>query len=170
MTFPILLQGKNKTVDTSALIDSGVTRNFMDLWLLSQDNFVLVRLPTPILAYNIDGTTNQKGTIHWKVRTTLTLGDHSHPIKLMILQLNTPQVILGIPWLKKWNPTIDWPCLSMTIPSLPHLPIPYHAQYLGLDADHELSSLIATVSPPAEDDWSLHEYHLWMGGGKQTYQ
>ena len=31
MTFPISLQGKNKTVDTSALIDSGATGNFMDL-------------------------------------------------------------------------------------------------------------------------------------------
>ena len=85
MTFPITLQGKNKTVDTSARIDSGATGNFMDLRLLSKDNFVLVRLPTPILAYNVDGTTNQKGTIHWKAKTILTLGDHSHPIELMIL-------------------------------------------------------------------------------------
>ena len=168
MTFPILLQGKNKTVNTSALIDSRVTRNFMDLQLLSWDNFVLVRILTPILAYNVDGTTNQKGTICWKVRTTLTLRDHSHPIELMILRLNTPRVILGIPWLKKWSPMIDWPRLSMTIPSLPHLPIPYHARYLGLDADHELSSLIETVSPPAEDDWSsLCEYRLWTGGANK---
>ena len=127
MIFPISLQGKNKTVDTSALIDSGATGNFMDLRLLAQDNFILVQLPTPILAYNVDGTTNQKGTIHWKVKTTLTLGDHSHPIELMILQLNVPRVILGMPWLKKWNPMIDWPHLSMTIPSLPHRSIPYHA-------------------------------------------
>ena len=127
MTFLISLQGMNKIVDTSALIDSGATGNFMDLRLLSQDNFVLLQLPTPILAYNVDGITNQKGTIRWKAKTTLTLGDHSHPIELMILQLNVPQVILGMPWLKKWNPMIDWPCLSMTIPSLPHRPIPYHA-------------------------------------------
>ena len=115
----------------------------------------------------MDGTTNQKGTICWKVRTTLTLGDHSHPIELMILRLNTPRVILGIPWLRKWNLTINWPQLSMSIPLLPHLPIPYHTQYLGLDADHELSSLIATVSPPAEDDWSLCEYHLRTGGANE---
>ena len=85
MSFLILLQGKNKTVDTSALIDSGATGNFMDLRILSKDNFILERLPTPILPYNIDGTTNQKGTICWKAKTTLTLGDHSHPIELMIL-------------------------------------------------------------------------------------
>ena len=55
----------------------------------------------------------------------------------------------------------------MTIPSLPHLPIPYHARYLGLDADHELSSLLATSSPPVKDDWSLREYCLQTGGATE---
>ena len=82
----------------------------------------------------------------------------------MILQLNTPRVILRIPWLKKWNPTINWSHLTMTLSLTPHLPIPYHVQYLGLDADHELSLLIATAPPPAEDDWSLCEYRLRTGG------
>ena len=127
MTFPISLQGKTKIIDTSVLINSSATGNFMDLCLLLQDNFVLKQLPAPILAYNIDGTTNQKGTIHWKVKTTLTLGDHSHPVELMVLRLNKPRVILRIPWLKKWNPMIDWSQLTMTIPSFPHPSIPYHA-------------------------------------------
>ena len=30
--------------------------------------------------------------------------------------------------------------------------------------NHELSSLLATVSPPVEDDWSLCEYRLQTGG------
>ena len=55
----------------------------------------------------------------------------------------------------------------MTIPSFPHPSIPYHAQYLGLDVDHELSSLLATNSPPVEDDWSLREYHLQTGGANE---
>ena len=47
----------------------------------------------------------------------------------------------------------------MTIPSTPCYHTPYHARYLGLDADHELSLLLASLSP-TEEDWSLHEYHL----------
>ena len=85
MSFPISLQGKNKTVNTTPLIDSGVTGEFMDIHLLSLDDFTLVHLPEPIIAYNVDGTKNQKGTIHWKARTVLTLEDHSDPIELMIL-------------------------------------------------------------------------------------
>ena len=55
----------------------------------------------------------------------------------------------------------------MTIPSFPHPSVPYHAWYLGLDADHELSLLLATSSPPVEDDWSLREYRLWTGGANE---
>ena len=166
MSFPISLQGKNKTADTTALIDSGATGNFMDICLLSYDNFTLVHLPDPIIAYNVDGIMNQKGTICWKVRTILTLENHSDPIELMILQLSKPRVILGMPWLKKWNPKIDWNRLSMNLPSSPCLHIPYHACYLGLDVDHELSQLFSSISP-TEDDWSLHEYHLWAGGSME---
>ena len=62
---------------------------------------------------------------------------------------------------------INWSCLTMTIPSLPDSSIPYHAQYLGLDADHELSSLLAFSSPSVEDDWSLREYCLRTGGANE---
>ena len=73
MSFPISLQGKSKIVETTALIDSGATGNFMDIHLLSLDNFTLVCLPEPIITYNVDGTKNLKGTIHWKAKTVLSL-------------------------------------------------------------------------------------------------
>ena len=51
----------------------------------------------------------------------------------------------------------------MTLPLSPRSHIPYHACYLGLDADHELSQLFSSLSH-AKDDWSLCEYHLLAGG------
>ena len=69
-------------------------------------------------------------------------------------------------WLKKWNPRINWTRLSMTISSSPCSHIPYHARYLGLNADHELFQLFSSLSP-AEDDWSLHEYCLQAGGSEE---
>ena len=138
----------------------------MDVRPLSLNNFTLIRLPEPIIAYNVDGTKNLKGTIRWKAKTILTLESHSDPIELMILQLSKPRVILGMPWLKKWNPRINWNHLSMTLPSSPRSHIPYHACYLSLDADQELSQLFSSLSP-AKDDWSLREYHLLEGGSEE---
>ena len=166
MSFPILLQGKSKTVNTTALIDSGATGNFMDVRLLSLNNFTLIHLPEPIVAYNVDGTKNLKRTICWKAKTILTLEDHSDPIELMILWLSKPRVILGMSWLKKWNLRINWGCLSVALPLSPCSHIHYHAHYLSLNADHELFQLFSSLSP-AEDDWSLCEYHLRAGGSEE---
>ena len=85
MTFPILLQGKNKTVNTITLIDSGATGNFMDMRLLSLNDFALACLPMPIIAYNVDGAKNQKGTIWWKAKTTLTLNKQQDSVELLVL-------------------------------------------------------------------------------------
>ena len=54
----------------------------------------------------------------------------------------------------------------MTLPSSSHHHIPYHAHYFGLNVDHELSQLSSSLSP-AEDDWSLCEYHLLAGGSME---
>ena len=54
----------------------------------------------------------------------------------------------------------------MTLPSSPCHHVPYHAHYLGLNVDHELSQLFLSQSP-AKDDWSLHEYHLHTGGSEE---
>ena len=166
MSFPILLQGKNKIINTTALIDSRAMGNFIDIQLLSSDDFIFSHLPSPIITYNVDGTENQKGTIHWKVQTTLTLENHSDPIELLVLWLNKPWVILGMPWLRKWNPRINWDRFSMSLPPTPCSQIPYHTCYLGLNADYEIYHLFSLH--PSKDDWSLHEYRLWTeGSGEQ---
>ena len=54
----------------------------------------------------------------------------------------------------------------MTLPSSPCHHVPYHAHYLGLNVDHELSQLFLSQSP-AKDNWSLHEYHLCTGGSEE---
>ena len=33
---------------------------------------------------------------------------HSTPIKMLVTQLGKEEVILGLPWLKTENPSIDW--------------------------------------------------------------
>ena len=71
----------------------------------------------------------------------------------MVLNLGQRQVILGMPWLRKWNPQIDWLAKTLTIPrginwkdvaplreSLPSevesiIPQRYLLCWLGMDAD-----------------------------------
>ena len=108
MRLPIMLHGLKQTVETTALIDSGAMGNFMDPRLLPKGIFKLTHTPTPIIAYNMDRTPNTRGTIQWTATVSFSLGTFSDMVKFMIVQLSRPQVILGMPWLQKWNPKIDW--------------------------------------------------------------
>ena len=105
---PISLHGIKQTVDTTALIDSGATGNFIDPRLLPKGTFKLLPCVNPILAYNEDGTPNTEGTIHWTSVISFSSKPFSDMVKFMVIRLSCPQVILGMPWLQKCNPIIDW--------------------------------------------------------------
>ena len=63
----------------------------------------------------------------------------------MVLSLGRRQIILGMPWLKKWNPAIDWKRNMMTIPETPlttettSVPQQYLVHWLGIDADTKIN-------------------------------
>jgi hypothetical protein len=117
--FPVKLLVGNQIVETTALIDSGTTGNFLDLGLLSLTNFPLQRLPKPIQAYNVNGSTNQKGTILWKTKIPVLPFQRTNGLELMIVSLGRRQIILGMPWLKTQNPRIDWQANTLSLPSSP---------------------------------------------------
>ena len=121
---PIKLATKTQIVKTTTLIDCGATGNFIDISLLSKANFPLQCLPKPIWAYNVDGTTNIKGTIRWKAHTDILFSQSRENTNLMVLSLGRQQVILGMSWLCKWNPKIDWLANTVSVPQFPVFPPP----------------------------------------------
>ena len=162
--FPIKLLVRTQTVETTALFDSSATRNFIDLRLLSLANFPLKKIPQPIGAFNMDGTPNQWGTILWKALTCIVLPHSSDDLDLMVVSLGWKQVILGMPWLKFRNPHIDWRSNNLSFPRSLTLNNDdnstsqrYLLQWLGLDSDMKLSSLLSQQYS-SEDDASLREY------------
>ena len=71
MCIPIRLSNGTQIVKTTALVDCGATRNFIDIGLLCLLKLPLEKLPKPIIANNVNGTTNAKGTIQWKAHTDI---------------------------------------------------------------------------------------------------
>ena len=108
LCIPVKLLVNQQIIDTTAIIDCGATRNFIDPGLTLLAEFPLQKLERPIKAYNINGTTNSKGNIVWETHVDLHFSKHTENIRLMVLNLGQKQIILGMPWLKKWNLVIDW--------------------------------------------------------------
>ena len=57
--FPVKLLIGKQTIETTALINSGATGNFINLSLLSLANFPLKKMLQPVRAFNVNGSLNK---------------------------------------------------------------------------------------------------------------
>ena len=153
LRIPVKISVNNQIIETTAIIDCGATGSFIDPELIALAKFPTKKLDRQVKAYNVDGTTNSKGNIVWETNVDLIFPRHHENVRLMILNLGRKQIILGMPWLKKWNPAIDWVNKRISIPKLIGLrdtvplrerlpswtdslvPQRYILRWLGMDAD-----------------------------------
>lgn len=115
LRIPISLKVHDQTVSTTALIDSGAEGQFIDSRFTIRNHIPTHPLTKPIPVLNVDGTPNQNGTITHYAWRFLKLGPKYCAAKLLITSLGKESLILGLPWLKWHNPTIDWQAHTVTI-------------------------------------------------------
>jgi transposase InsO family protein len=99
---------RNENVETLALIDSGAGGEFIDQNYAKNEKFEILKLEKPLLARNVDGTTNKSGTITSYVNLTMTINGRTERTQLLVTGLGKQRIILGFPWLNKHNPNINW--------------------------------------------------------------
>ena len=63
VTMKVYLQTKDKKATNYALIDSGVTENFMSLHYAKYLHMPIKKMPEPQMMYNVDGSPNKSGGI-----------------------------------------------------------------------------------------------------------
>ncbi|KAL5511471.1 hypothetical protein ACEPAH_4688 [Sanghuangporus vaninii] len=97
-----------KTLAVQALIDSGATCSTIHPNLVRHHNLFKKRLDHPRPLNNADGSPNQGGAITHEVYTLIFDGPKPQPQTLAVATTGQDQVILGIDYLAKVNPEIDW--------------------------------------------------------------
>jgi hypothetical protein len=104
ISIPIEIGSNKRTVKT--LIDSGAGGLFIDQNYAK--NFDINYLDELVKAYNVDGTENKRGTINAYVNLEFSLGERKFKEWFYVTGLGKQRIILGFPWLHKYNPIIDW--------------------------------------------------------------
>ena len=108
MRIPIQISAKEQIVSTHALIDSGAEGQFIDINFAKTHRIPLHKLDVPIPVRNVDNTPNSQGPItHYAIRCTF-LNQKLVFIWYLATLLGKQTIILGLPWLRRLNPKINW--------------------------------------------------------------
>ncbi len=75
------------SVTTSALLDSRATGMFINRDFMQRHQLETTPLPQPVLLCNIDGSTNEHGSITEEVHTLLHFGQHSERAQFTVTNL-----------------------------------------------------------------------------------
>lgn len=103
------LPGMGQTVSLKALLDSGCTRCLVRPALVEKFGIRLRRLKIPIALGQVDGSV--AGGIPATFTTVsleMTMGSQSETLSFTVTPGMNRLLILGLNWLKKWNPRVDW--------------------------------------------------------------
>ena len=65
-------------------------------------------LKTPIKVRNVDGTYNKNGAITERCLIPFRIKDKTMTEWFYVTMIGDQDLILGLPWLEKHNPIIDW--------------------------------------------------------------
>src|SRR6266446_9395991 len=95
-------------VNSEAMVDSGATGDFINEEFVERAKLPTRRLSAPVLVYNIDGSLNEAGSIDRVVDVLMTYERHSECILLAVTKLGKQSLILGMTWLSKHNPKINF--------------------------------------------------------------
>ena len=103
-------------IETQILLDSGAEGLFMNQAFVEKNQIPTIPLLKPIIPRNVDRTTNQSGRITHHTWAHIVFDDQQLLTRFLIMNTRKSDVLLGLPWLKEHNPTIDWKTGRIFIP------------------------------------------------------
>jgi hypothetical protein len=107
LSLPITLITKRRTVHKSALVDSGANQNLMDAGFAHAHGLGARHVRNAHRMYNIDGTLHAKSGTHY-VDLEIATNAQTHVCRFLLMDLSDDVIVLGFPWLCKFEPQISW--------------------------------------------------------------
>src|SRR5712675_1945867 len=109
VTMPFDLYTFKGKVEERALVDSGVTANFIDYKTVARLRLGTQKLNNIRTVKNIDGTLNRSGSITHCCDLLVSRDRKQERTRFFVTNLGGDRFIFGYPWLATFNPNINWP-------------------------------------------------------------
>ena len=105
-----------KVVDSSALVDSGADISCIDWQFVRKHRLPTEKLASSIAVRNVNQTANKTSAIRYTCTLYTNIEGIAQKHLFYVMGCGRENVILGLPWLRAMNPTIDWVRQTLTIP------------------------------------------------------
>ena len=102
------LHGEKETVTINAMINSGVTEDFIDQEVCNKHGIKMIKAKNQRDIHLVDGKPSAMGPVTHVTKVPIDISSHRELATFQVANLQNHEVILGMPWLRKHNPTIDW--------------------------------------------------------------
>ena len=99
---------QGKDVYTRIFIDCGADINCIDIDFAKKHKVNLRKIEKPLKINNMDGLPNDTGAIKHQAMFFFKIGTIVHQETFYAMKCRRDNLILGLPWLNKINPKINW--------------------------------------------------------------
>ena len=99
---------QGKDVYTRIFIDCGVDINCININFAKRHKVNLRKIEKPLKINNVDGLPNDTGAVKHQATFFFKIGTVVHNETFYAMKCGRDNLILGLPWLNKINPKIDW--------------------------------------------------------------
>ncbi len=108
MTVCVFIHSNSKRAETTSLLNSGATENFLNLNYTKWLKLPIKRLPFPRKLFNVNGMENKAGQLQFYTDLAIRTGTTITKMRFFLTQLGEHKAILGYPWFTAVQPKIDW--------------------------------------------------------------
>ncbi len=156
MTLHIFLHLRSKRAKAVTLLDSGATKNFIDINYIRKLGLPIRRLTCERRLFNVDGTLNRAGMLKYYIDMVTRTGPKRMCLHYFLTDLGENHLILGYPWFASAQPKIDWAKGWINYSQLPII-------IRSDDADKAIFSTRtkerkAIIRKVQMDEWIPHQY------------
>ena len=117
-TIPLRIRYDDRSVKVSALLDSGASACFIDKDFAERYKLPLVTKKCPVSVEVIDGRPLVSGDVTQETKALdLYIDQHQSTVVFNVIKSPSNPVILGLSWLDRYNPDIDWKGRKLEFPS-----------------------------------------------------
>jgi len=104
----IQLHGGKVSVTINTMIDSGAPEDFIDREVCNKHGNKMIKAKNPREIYLADGKPSAIGPVTDMTKVPMDISSHRELATLQVTNIQNHEVILGMPWLREHDPTIDW--------------------------------------------------------------